>query len=855
MKNIIWVLLLGSASVLAQEKKEVIKFNDLGKGAEITNYNLIPGGNHIVISEKRGKAEISYVKDLTTMHSDTLGKIGKWLAPNGDVIVFQGDGKVKSSIRFNIKSKLFDTLQVQTGGIEMIYSFGYIITNPKKGKGDKESTYRLITFKPNNPSVINDTIIAYSVSEDQKYLIAASQANGKAKLHKINLDNNQMKVIPFEEFSPKQIITSKNGFWTAIANENKITVLNENMSIISPREIPEEWSIAASPKPFFSGDNGNLCIYLEPKAEKKENSKVSGIDIWDWRDVSLVSAETRKAERKQSQKYLWFIPKIGNQQQIENDTLLRARPVGDGSRYFVATVEYPYLMQRSWESGKVADYYLIDLKEGKTSLFRKASSFFVNSSPSGKFLYWFDTDSSWYFFNLANRKKIKLQTDKTDQFFNIQFDQPSIPGPYAAEGWTDNDEWIVLKGFYDIFMCDPNGIKPTICITNGYGRMNNMQFRVTESDKKKGLRFGDNIIIEGFSLATKQSGIFQTSLSKASNPKQIIWGDYRIDGIKISEDRKRIIYTQETYNSYPDIMLLRDKSNKPEQITRVGDYYSRFSFGSVKLVEWTNPEGGMLQGMLYIPDSTIWQKPYPVVLNIYERKSDNLNLFSKPTVSDAEINIPYYVSNGYAVFIPDVIFKIGNPGESSYQCVKSGLSHIVRKYSSLDSSRVGIQGHSWGAYQTAYLTTRMHCFKAAVSMAPVSDMISAYGGLRRGVGNSRMFQYESGQSRIGKTLWQSPETYIKHSTVLYADKITTPLLLISNDGDGAVPWEQGMELFLAMRRLGKPCWMVNYKGDAHVLNQKENKEDFTRRMMEMFDHYLKGKPAPDWIERNINLDL
>ncbi|MGE0079157.1 MAG: alpha/beta hydrolase family protein [Bacteroidales bacterium] len=853
MKNFVWIFFLISVSALAQQKKEVIKFEDLGQGPVISSYSLTAGGNYALISEKKGKDEISYLKNLTTMHCDTLGDIGKWSMPSSDVILFTGSGKAKPLVRFNVKSKSYDTLQPQTNGFVAIGSFGCIVTNPKKAKGDKESTYRLIPFKSPKWS-FDDTISVYAISGDEKLLFVASQLDGKTKLSRINVANNQIKEITYD-FVPKQIFVNGNGLWVAMLNDDKIELIDANMQKVSSKEVPSGWSVATTPKPFFSGSDGNLCAYLEPKTDKKEDGKAEGIDIWDWRDVSLVSAETRRTEHNLSRKYLWIFPKAGNPLQVENDTLLKARPLGDDSRYLVAIVEYAYQMQRSWESGKVADYYLVDLKENKTSLFRKASNFYVNSSPKGKYLYWFDIDSSWNFLNLSTQKTFKLQPNSNDQYFNIQFDEPSTPGPYAAEGWTENDEWIILKAFHDLYMCDPSGVKPTICITNGYGVKNNMQFRVTESEKKRGMKTGAKIVLEGFSLNTMQSGLFNATLGKALNPKQLVWGDFRIDGVKMLDDGKDIFYTQESYSSYPDIFMLRGGKGKPERITSIGDYYSRFAYGSVKLLEWKNPEGGMLRGMLYLPDSTIWKKPYPVVLNIYERKSENLNLFLSPELAEAEINIPYFVSNGYAVFIPDVVFRVGNPGESSYQCVSSGLAYVLNNYSILDSSKVGIQGHSWGAYQSAYLATRMHDFKAIVSMAPVSDMVSAYGGLRRGVGNSRMFQYESGQSRIGKTLWQAPEAYIKHSTVLYADKITTPLLLISNDGDGAVPWEQGMELFLAMRRLGKPCWMINYKGDAHVLIKKANKEDFTRRMMEMFDYYLKGKPAPDWIERNVNLDI
>ncbi len=854
MKHILSILLLISASLLAQEKTQVIPFADLGNGPEITSSSLIPGGHYVMVTEKTGETEQSFLTNLSTLRRDSLGYVARWAATSGDFIVFQGGGKAKPVIRYALKDRQSDTLQTQSNGFDLIGNYGCIITYPKKGKSENGARYKLISFHTVKKDYRLDTLSAYVVTDDKRYIIAASCTRNGAEILRIDTGNGQVIVLSSVEGNPQQLIVSRNGLWVALAYDQKLLLVNSKVNKTTSIQIPKGWRNLAIPKPFFSGENGNLFVYLEHVVGKEESRKDDGIDIWDWRDVSLVSAETRKTERKQLQKYLWYVPLNGKMQHLENDTLQKIRPVGDGSHFLVGIVEYPYLLQRSWESGKIADYYLLDLEKGITSLFLKASGSFVNSSPGGKYLYWFGNDSTWYTYNLATSRQARINIEGDDQFFNVLFDEPSSPGPYAAEGWTENDGWIILKGFYDLYMCDPNGEKPAVCLTNGNGRKNNMQFRVSESSKKQGLKTGKSIIVEGFSLTTKQSGLFRLILNKSINSETIIWGDFKVGGVKVSEDGKSIIYTAEAYGTYPDLMLIR-AGGHPQQITNIGDYYSRYAWGSVRLIAWKNPEGGMLHGMLYLPDSANWKHPYPLVVNIYERKSDNLNLFIKPALSEAEINIPYYVSNGYAVFIPDIIFRIGDPGESSYSCTQSGLSYIFSHFSVLDSTRVGIQGHSWGAYQTAFLLTRMHCFKVAVAMAPVSNMVSAYGAIRPGMGNSRMFQYESGQSRIGKTLWQDPSAYIKHSTVLYTDRITTPLLIIANDGDGAVPWEQGMELFLAMRRLSKPCWMVNYKGDAHVLNKKANKEDFTRRMMDMFGYYLKDKPAPEWITRNTNLGL
>jgi dipeptidyl aminopeptidase/acylaminoacyl peptidase len=200
------------------------------------------------------------------------------------------------------------------------------------------------------------------------------------------------------------------------------------------------------------------------------------------------------------------------------------------------------------------------------------------------------------------------------------------------------------------------------------------------------------------------------------------------------------------------------------------------------------------------------------------------------------------------VFVPDITYRDGFPGQSAYDAVVSGTQAMVERYPFIDRHRMGLQGQSWGGYQIAYLVTQTNMFRAAMAGAPVSNMVSAYGGIRWGSGMSRQFQYEQTQSRIGGTLWEKPFRYIENSPVFFADKIETPLLMMHNDDDGAVPWYQGIELYTAMRRLEKPVWMLVYNGEAHNLREWPNRVDLSIRMYQFFDHYLKDEPAPVWLK-------
>jgi dipeptidyl aminopeptidase/acylaminoacyl peptidase len=270
------------------------------------------------------------------------------------------------------------------------------------------------------------------------------------------------------------------------------------------------------------------------------------------------------------------------------------------------------------------------------------------------------------------------------------------------------------------------------------------------------------------------------------------------------------------------------------------------------MVSWNTPRGETLNGLLYKPEDFDATKKYPMMIYFYERNSDNINQYMPPSPSRSVINIPYFVSNEYLVFVPDITYITGYPGQSAFDAIVSGAIAMIDK-GFVKKDKIGIQGQSWGGYQVAYLITRTNMFAAAGAGAPVSNMTSAYGGIRWGSGMSRMFQYEKSQSRIGGTLWDKPLQFIENSPVFYANKVNTPLLITANDQDDAVPWYQGIEYYTALRRLDKPVWMLNYNNDAHNLKAESwgNRMDLSIRLGEFFDYYLKDKPMPKWMKEGI----
>ncbi len=274
-----------------------------------------------------------------------------------------------------------------------------------------------------------------------------------------------------------------------------------------------------------------------------------------------------------------------------------------------------------------------------------------------------------------------------------------------------------------------------------------------------------------------------------------------------------------------------------------------FNWGKAELVNYKNAEGVPLQGILIKPDNFDPKKKYPMLVYLYEKLSDTVHNFQNPGPGTS-INFSFYASNGYLIFMPDIVYKIGYPGKSALNCVLPGVDAVV-KQGFVDEKAIGIQGHSWGGYQIAYMVTQTNKFAAAAPGALVANMFSAYNGIRWGTGLPRQFQYERTQSRIGGTPWDATQKFMENSPLFYVKNITTPIMMIHNDNDDAVPWYQGIEFYLSLRRLNKEVYMFTYNGEFHGLRRRANQKDYSRRMFEFFNHFLKGAPAPEWMQKGI----
>jgi dipeptidyl aminopeptidase/acylaminoacyl peptidase len=377
-----------------------------------------------------------------------------------------------------------------------------------------------------------------------------------------------------------------------------------------------------------------------------------------------------------------------------------------------------------------------------------------------------------------------------------------------------------------------------------------VQLDRSDDEEDRGIDPAKPLLLRAENLETRDTGFYSLPrIEKGAAAKKLITGAKAYRAISKARDADVVLMTETTFHDQPDLFVTDSNFDAPKKVTNANPQQAELLWGTSEMMSFRSDDGVPLQGVLFKPEGFDAKKKYPMIVYIYERLSQNLNTFVPPRPGHS-INISYYVSNGYLVLTPDIVYTTGHPGQSALKCVLPAIEAMVEK-GFVDRQHIGFQGHSWGGYQGAYLITQTNIFAAAETGAPVANMISAYDGIRWGPGLPRQFQYEKTQSRIGGTLWERPMQFIENSPIFSLDRVTTPVMIIANDADDAVPWYQGIEMFLGLRRLGKEAYLFNYNGEPHHLNRRPNQKDYTMRMQQFFDHYLKGGPTPEWMEKGV----
>ncbi|MGN6181833.1 MAG: alpha/beta hydrolase family protein [Mucilaginibacter sp.] len=507
-----------------------------------------------------------------------------------------------------------------------------------------------------------------------------------------------------------------------------------------------------------------------------------------------------------------------------------------------------------WNPAAYFSYYLLSLSNGKrltiASNFRRSENLNpIVLSPTGKWVIYLDKEKKQFYSYETNTGLVRPITEKCGTNWIDHTDE--YPEPMRTEigelQWGRDDNSFLISDGHDIWRIDPSNKLSPIMLTNHYGRDHHIKFGVfaQQNPKDEG-----SIFVTAVDKDNKDRGFFKINTNKADDPQKCVlgpyvFGDWAGHGEEnrppIKLNNKVWLVKRSSATEAPNFFLTTDfvKFTKLTDVQPQKDW----NWLTTELVKWTTPDGKTSDGILYKPENFDPSKKYPIIFNYYESRSDELNLFIDPAPSIGNMNIPWFVSRGYLVYVPDIHYKIGDPGISAFVSVQSA-AQLLAKRPYIDSTKMALQGHSFGGYETNFIITHSHLFTAACSACGLSDLTAMFGsGVR---GDYPLYWAEQGQGRLGATPWGNPEAYIRNSPIFYVGQISTPLLIMANRNDNAVPFAQGRELFITMRRAQKPVWLLQYNDGDHLIDGK-SAEDYNARMTQFFDHFLKNKPLPDWM--------
>ena len=632
------------------------------------------------------------------------------------------------------------------------------------------------------------------------------------------------------------------------------------------------WKISDKPSIGFHGGDSYVTFGTCPIPREKDTTLVEfeqpKLDIWVWNEDYIQTIQKNRVAQTKAQTFLAKADLNGDggivqlaDKEIPN-LGLRDPNVQES---IVTYTDKPYRIEQQWADLRHYDVYKISLKDGSRTLLKKKVSYTAfNSSPDGAYYIYYDNaDQNWHLYTLATGEERNLTADLGVVFYDVEDDHPSAKPICGSPIWFDDSRHFLLKDKYDLWKFDAEGKEAPVRLTDGrenrviYSLVN--PYFTTRKAMAKGttLETGRPMYFSTFDRTTKKNGYAMLDITKKKAKLQrLVEGPYTYNSLSVNNSGKKPVYTytKGNYEVGNNVWTTSDMFKTEKQLSDANPQQKDYNWGTVELVSWTTEDGIKAEGLLFKPEDFNPAKKYPVIIYFYEKYSDELYAVRTPAPSASTVNIPYFVSNGYICFIPDIYYTDGHPGKSALKSILPACDMLC-EYPWIDGDNMAIQGQSWGGYQTAYMITQTNRFKAAGAGAPVSNMTSAYGGIRWESGVARTGQYEHGQSRIGKNLWDGFDLYVENSPLFFVPNVTTPVLIMHNDADGAVPWWQGIEFFNALRRCGKQAWMLQYNDEAHNLKERRNRKDLSIRLAQFFDHFLKGAPAPVWMTKGVPAEL
>ena len=754
------------------------------------------------------------------------------------------------------------------------YGNALVIRNLSTGAEERLSDVQTYAFD-DSAKVLGYTVISRLSGKDGAYVrnmttgVTTTLLTGTGDYKGLTFDRSANNLAFFsnkDEFGkPKAGYT----LYTANLKGNGAAVAG-----VSSASVPKGMRVADNAAVTFTKSGNAISFGVAPiLADSVPADSLNGkavFDLWHYKDAQLQPTQRINAARDRGRSYTsLYYPATKKIVALAVDSLPQVQ-LGDDGKVVLGTTRERYNVESMWGDGGT-DVYVLDGTTGVAKVVKEKISGQATLSPEDKYIAYFD-DARWFTYNTSTGKTIDVTgAMKTVHFDQETHDSPSIAPSWGIAGWTKGDKSMLVYDRFDLWEVDPNGTKPAVMVTDSIGRKNNITLRLMRigaagggggrgggggggfgggagSDTANVYDSNGQLFFRAMNEETKAAGFYRDQLGTKKAPEPVVMADVSWGTPLKAKNADQYLVTKGTFVDFPNLYTGSSLTSLAK-ISDANPQQKDYNWGTVELVKWISTDGFEQKGLLYKPENFDPSKKYPMVSYFYEQLSNGMHNYVPPNGRNV-INPTHYVSNGYLVFEPDIHYEVGYPGPSAMKSIVPGVQMLLQR-GYVDSKKLGLQGQSWGGYQTLYMITQSQMFAAAMAGAPVVNMTSAYGGIRWGTGVARAFQYEKTQSRIGGSIWEYPTRYIENSPLFWLDKVTTPLFIMNNDADDAVPWYQGIETFVGMRRLGKEVYFIDYNNDVHNPASRANQKDIAMRMQQFFDNKLKGAPAPDWMVHGI----
>uniref|UniRef100_UPI0040478770 prolyl oligopeptidase family serine peptidase n=1 Tax=Roseivirga sp. TaxID=1964215 RepID=UPI0040478770 len=876
-----------SQALFAQEKK-VLTLDDYGQWNSIRNASISPNGLWATYSYVPNDGDSRLF--IRKIEGDTVRSIinGKqvdfsldntWVAYLSDLPEKEAEKLKKQSKPVVSRLELYNLTTNAVIDVENAASFSFskasnyiaIHKNPADRKSEHKGSDLILKDLKGNQSLNIGNVSSYAFNEAGSlfaYLVDADGDNGNG-IYLVDLSNHRTWAMHTGSYSYSQLTWNEKGNQLAALYGNKeegnverentlywASNLSAGMSVLNGQQMyspesdpkfPQEMVISEYSGLTWNESNTQLFfgVRAQEKELKKEDELKANVDVWHWKDERVQSVQMIQAGRDRRATFTSVLNLASKKfYQLENEEMPNvnyskktAWAVGQSNAKYRGDVNLP---------GNFDDLYAINTTTGAKALITEKLYWKLGLSPNGQWTL-YSRNGEVFGYNFNSGKTTNLSSKTGLNFENKEFDTPVEKPTYGVAGWSADGEWLMLNHKYDIWAVALNSDKAQN-LTQGLGNEGEIRFRLTQLDPEAdSYDLKQTLLLSAYGEWTKKSGYYSVQMGK--QPKVLRYEDKMIGRPTKATTANTLMFTEQTFEEFPDYWVADLSFKNPKKITDANPQQANYKWGRRILVDYTDQRGHKLQATLALPADYEAGKKYPMVMYFYEKMSQRHHQYSMPTYDDRP-HMSTYASNGYLVLMPDIVFDEGKPGSSALDDVTSAAKEVIR-LGYADPENIGLQGHSWGGYESSFILTQTDMFKCVVTGAPLTNLISMYNIAYKASGSLNGPILEWSQGRMGVSPYENFELYRSQSPIHHAQNISTPFLILHGTADGAVDWNQGLEFYSTARRLGKEVILLSYPDEPHHLGKEDNQKDFQIKMKQYFDHFLKGTAAPLWMTQGI----